>query len=339
MFNYESKLRNVYVCLSAQNIENEHIENEHKEYEKPQKNTQHKNVTYDNIKDNMQQHKNYFNDKNHKNQEYENIKETIISNMDGKYKIIFDNISGYDDTKDILISDGINNIFKINVNNYTADSSLPMSEIDFNAKELCEDIGVGKEYNGKAPYVIYDIEDITPEYCEHIYARKTHKPAFILETKNYIVREECEDDLPELYKLYETLSECPYIEPLYEISKEKEFLNNYINNMYKFFDYGMWLVFSKNTGKLVGRMGIENRSIDGVNCQELGYLVGKNYQGHKIAYEVCTAIIEYAYEYLGIDNLYACIHKENTASINLIKKLGFELYARDVNGMDIYISA
>lgn len=343
MLKYESKLRNVYVYLSRNNIENENITG----------NTQHENIILNNVKEDMQHQKHNCNNRNRENPEYEKLKKIIISNMNGKHKIIFDNMSDYDDTKDILISDGISSLCKINTDintnkniilqidkdikdNNITDKSLPTLEMKLNNKELCEDIGVGKEYRGKAPYVIYNIDDITPEYCEHIYARKTHTPAFILETPNYIVREECEDDLPELYKLYETLSECPYVEPLYEISKEREFLNNYINNMYNFFDYGMWLVYSKDTGKLVGRMGIENRSIDGANCQELGYIVGKKYQGHGIAYEVCTAIIEYAYEYLGIDSLYACIHKENIASVNLIKKLGFELYAQDADGMDIY---
>lgn len=45
--------------------------------------------------------------------------------------------------------------------------------------------------------------------------------------------------------------------------------------MYGFFGYGLWLVFDKKTGELVARAGVENRSIDGQNCQELGYLVKK----------------------------------------------------------------
>ena len=199
------------------------------------------------------------------------------------------------------------------------------------------DVGVGKEYRGSATYVVYDYEDITYMYCEHIYARKTHTPACILETDNYIVREECENDLEELYRLYDTLSDCSFIEPLYEAEREKEFLSAYISNMYGFFDYGLWLVFDKKTGELVGRMGIENRSIDGVNCQELGYLVGRKYQRRGIAYEVCSKIIEYAREYLYIDRLYACIHKDNIPSINFINKMKFKLYAKDIDDMDIYV--
>lgn len=48
------------------------------------------------------------------------------------------------------------------------------------------------------------------------------------------MREESLDDLDELYELYDTLADCEFIEPLYELEKEKEFVRNYINNMYRF---------------------------------------------------------------------------------------------------------
>lgn len=253
-----------------------------------------------------------------KRSDYEDIKSTINAGLLKKHKIIFNILDGYQHDKDIIISDGLNHSITI-------------------GKDICEDVGVGKEYRGSAAYVVYDYEDITDMYCEHIYARKTHTPAYILETDNYIVREECENDLEELYRLYDTLSDCSFIEPLYEAEREKEFLSAYISNMYGFFDYGLWLVFDKKTGELVGRMGIENRSIDGVNCQELGYLVGRKYQRRGIAYEVCSKIVEYAREYLYIDRLYACIHKDNITSINFINKMKFKLYAKDIDDMDIYV--
>ena len=124
---------------------------------------------------------------------------------------------------------------------------------------------------------------------------------------------------------------------MYELEKDIEFVRYYINNMYRFFEYGMWLVYSKDTGRLVGRMGIENRSIDGENVQEIGYLSGKPYQNMGIAYEVCSAIKEYAKEELGIDKLYSCINKNNKPSISLIQKLNYKVYAQDIDGMNIYI--
>mgnify|MGYP001447504673 FL=1 len=107
-------------------------------------------------------------------------------------------------------------------------------------------------------------------------------------------------DLPELYAVYSTLEDCQYIEQLYDYDKELEFTKNYIKNMYGFFEYGLWLVFEKKSGELIGRAGIENREIDGVTCCEIGYLIRRDMQHKGYAYEACQAILEYASDELGI---------------------------------------
>ena len=252
-----------------------------------------------------------------KRSDYEDIKSTINAGMLKKHKTIFNSLDGYQHDKDIIISDGLKHSITI-------------------GKDICEDVGVGKEYRGSAAYVVYDYEDITYMYCEHIYARKTHTPACILETDNYIVREECENDLEELYRLYDTLSDCSFIEPLYEAEREKEFLSAYISNMYGFFDYGLWLVFEKKSGELIGRAGIENREIDGVTCREIGYLIRRDMQHKGYAYEACQAILEYASDELGIQEMFAVIDKTNEPSRKLAQKLGFELYAQTDGGPDLY---
>ena len=161
------------------------------------------------------------------------------------------------------------------------------------------DIGLGEAYRGKASYVVYDEEDIDDNLLELVCARKYNEPLVISETGKFIIREMTVGDLPHLYELYQTLSDCPYVEPLYEYEDEKAFTIKYIENMYGFFGYGLWLVFDKKTGELVARAGIENRSIDGQNCQELGYLVKKSWQGKHVACEVIHRIIDIANDRFG----------------------------------------
>lgn len=50
---------------------------------------------------------------------------------------------------------------------------------------------------------------------------------------------------------------------------------NYIENMYGFYGYGLWLVFEKETDELIGRAGIEIRNIDGADKNELDILSEK----------------------------------------------------------------
>ena len=198
------------------------------------------------------------------------------------------------------------------------------------------DIGLGESYHGKASYVVYDEEDIDDDMLELVCARKYNEPLVIAETERFIIREMKVSDLPHLYELYETLSDCPYVEGLHEYEDEKAFAIKYIENMYGFFGYGLWLVSDKKTGELVARAGIENRSIDGQNCQELGYLVRKDWQGKHVAWEVMNEITGIAKDRFGLEELYICTMKANIPSIQLALKLGFTLYAGDTDGMNIY---
>ena len=198
------------------------------------------------------------------------------------------------------------------------------------------DIGLGEAYLGKASDVVYEEEDIDDDLLELVCARKYNEPLVISETGKFIIREMTVGDLPHLYELYQTLSDCPYVEPLYEYEDEKAFTIKYIENMYGFFGYGLWLVFDKKTGELVARAGIENRSIDGQNCQELGYLVKKSWQGKHVAWEVMNHIVDIAKDRFGLEELYICTEKTNNPSIQLALKLGFTLYAGDTDGMNIY---
>lgn len=198
------------------------------------------------------------------------------------------------------------------------------------------DIGLGEGYHGKASYVVYDEQDIDDDMLELVCARKYNEPLVIARTERFVIREMTVGDLPHLYELYQTLSDCQYVEQLHDYEEEKAFTIKYIENMYGFFGYGLWLVFDKITGELVARAGIENRSIDGQNCQELGYLVKKSWQGKHVAWEVMSRIVELAKDRFGLEELNVCTMKTNIPSIQLALKLGFTLYAGDTDGMNIY---
>lgn len=117
------------------------------------------------------------------------------------------------------------------------------------------------------------------------------------------------------------------MEGLYEDRKEEEeFTKAYIDNMYKFYGYGMWIVELKN-GTVIGRAGISNREIDVETCFEVGYVIGKPYQKNGYATEALKAIIEYAHKELEIEKLYCVVRPENEDSIKLALRCGFEYVA------------
>lgn len=170
--------------------------------------------------------------------------------------------------------------------------------------------------------LIEGLEEADRMFLERVYERKHGIPWTIVTTERCIVREITLNDLDGLFALYAGKGMTEYLEPLYEYEKEKEYQKSYINYMYRLYGYGMWVVIEKKTGKLIGRVGIENReACDGE--PELGYMIDVSYQKNGYATEVCLAVIDYAWDFLEFDKLNCLIQKGNTASECLAEKLGF----------------
>lgn len=179
-------------------------------------------------------------------------------------------------------------------------------------------------------YVVSELAMVEDDYFNLIYMRAHNIPLLIACTERTIIREMTVDDLPAMYELYSDEAVAKWVEPLYEYEKELEFTKAYIENVYSFYGYGLWLVFDKKTGELIGRAGISVREIDGEKRCELGYIIRGDRQRQGMGFEVSTAVMEYAADCLMIDELWLCIEKDNTASIGLGKKLGFTLYGSSV---------
>lgn len=195
-------------------------------------------------------------------------------------------------------------------------------------------IGLGKDFDGDVMYVIESF-DISMDYVHLLYDRLHNLPHTIAVTEHLLIREMTIDDLNALYELYNALTDCPYVEPLYNYDDEAEFTRNYIDNMYHFFQYGLWLVYDRATGRLIGRAGLEHRQIDGITRQELGYIIHPHYQRRGLAREACRAIIRYAADELCLKELFVCSDVSNVPSLALAAKLGFTEYASDVDGYNI----
>ena len=173
---------------------------------------------------------------------------------------------------------------------------------------------------GGVRYLTEDFSGIDSVYCKMVYARAHGLPLTILETKRCIVREMQEKDLDRLYEIYKEPSITAYMEPLFEDrDEEKAYIRNYIERVYGFYGYGMWSVFDRESGLLIGRAGIEQKE----ELPEMGYMIAPEFQRKGYATEVCTEILSYAENVLGMQQVRAVVHRENTASIKLCEKLGF----------------
>ena len=169
----------------------------------------------------------------------------------------------------------------------------------------CEDIG-GLDYN----------------YLEKVYRRYAGIPWDILTTDRCLIRETVAADLDELYAIYAVPPITKYTEGLYpERAREEAYLQDYTENMYYFYNYGVWTICEKTTGQVIGRAGFSNR--EGFEDPELGFVIGVPWQRQGYATEVCKAMLEYGKEELGFEQVQMLVMPENEISLHLAERLGF----------------
>ena len=175
------------------------------------------------------------------------------------------------------------------------------------------------------PHALYAIEsfnDMTVNQVDRMLLRYLNLPWTIIETDRCILREMVEEDVDALYRIYDDDDVHKYLEPLFEDrEKEIQYISDYRKYQYRFYEYGFWMVVSKEDNTVIGRAGLTNReSFDNV---ELGYVFDREYRNLGYAQEVCSAIIEYAKDELCINVIDVYVHPDNTRSLNLLNKLGF----------------
>jgi [ribosomal protein S5]-alanine N-acetyltransferase len=87
--------------------------------------------------------------------------------------------------------------------------------------------------------------------------------------------------------------------------------------------FGPWAVVEKALSTVIGYAGLFHfPEIDGQPEIEAGYRLARLYWGYGYATEAVSAIREYAFNVLCLPRLIAIIDPQNTASINVAKKVG-----------------
>lgn len=171
----------------------------------------------------------------------------------------------------------------------------------------------------KESVIVEGFADLDEDFLTEQYQRFHGIPWTVFTTDRCVVRELSLSDLPALFTLYQKPHMTDYIEPLLDRDEELEYQRAYIKNIYHFYGFGMWLVFEKKSGILIGRAGLEPKE-EGI---ELGYMIAPEFQNRGYAFEVCEGVLRYGREKLELDNFQCCIDPNNRASIGLAQKLGF----------------
>ena len=175
-----------------------------------------------------------------------------------------------------------------------------------------------------ARYAFEDPRSLDAVYAERVYRRCKDIPWDILETERCFLRETVPEDVEAFYEIYSAPEMTRYTEDLYESKiSERAYIREYVEKVYHYFEFGIWTVVLKETGEIIGRAGLNVR--EGYDMPELGYVIGKPWQGKGIATEVCSGVLKYATDEFGFEKVMTLIQEENKASLQVAWKLGFQV--------------
>lgn len=183
----------------------------------------------------------------------------------------------------------------------------------------------GMQDLSKASVLVEHFDSLSYQYLTDELKRANGEPITIATTKRLIIRELTVSDIKDMYQIYQNPEITRYMDDLNDyLDIEMEKHEAYIKNVYGFYGYGLWGVFSRETKKLIGRSGIQNEIIDGKEEIELSYLLDVDHWGYGYALECTKAILAYAQTELGIHRIVAIMDKLNERSIKLAERLGMQ---------------
>lgn len=178
-----------------------------------------------------------------------------------------------------------------------------------------------------ADILVEGFDEVDVQFLDRIMKRAQGLPWITVITERCYLREITTDDLDDLYALYAQPGITDYVEPLYDRPQEEQYTRDYIECMYRFYGYGMWLVYERENGALIGRAGFSHQDLGDEIVLEMGYIIGVPYQRQGYAMEVCEKLLAFAREHLlDFGSVNCFVEPGNTASLALLSRLEFTSY-------------
>ena len=220
-------------------------------------------------------------------------------------------------------------------------------------------------------FIIGSLWALDQEFIRKVHDLTYRIPHVILETERTIIKQcDPERDILPLIEIYSKPHVNDYIEPLYPFAEETVYQRDYFDNIYALYDFGMWNVFLKENGRLIGRCGaeymqppIDIEKFTADNSKEINGQVQNTGKNETVSRQYTTNqegletsdnqwlelgyLIDSDYWHMGLGyettkavvemalehghrQIFAEINQRNTASIALAKKLGFTYYDGNV---------
>lgn len=130
------------------------------------------------------------------------------------------------------------------------------------------------------------------------------------------------DDAPQLHAaLYRDAEAMHFIGGTHSVQATRQGIERYVDQQ-EADGFSFWAVEERESGLVVGEAGLFPLDARGPDV-ELGYALGSRWWGRGYATEAATGILEEAFGPLDLARVVAVAKRENTGSLNVLRKLGF----------------
>ena len=172
--------------------------------------------------------------------------------------------------------------------------------------------------------IVDSFEDIDIDFLIRLFKHKNKIPCLIAETKRTVIRQRCAQDIDEVIKISREEHILKFVEDgRVPEEEQKEKLLAYIDNIYSFYDYGIWGIFDKADGSLIGLISLDLLTSIEEAQYETGFFIRRERLGQGFAKEVIEMVISYAKNKLSASELIAITDCDNEPAKRLLDKSGF----------------
>lgn len=146
----------------------------------------------------------------------------------------------------------------------------------------------------------------------------------VLETERLILREISQKDVKEVYEIYSSVEAMRYFgkHPMKAIEEAEERINE-TSTAFQFKEGIRWAITFKDSDNLIGSAGIWRLLKEHLRG-EIGYELMPEYWKKGIMFEALREIINFGFIQMNLHTIEANIDPQNSASLKLLEKLGFE---------------
>ena len=159
----------------------------------------------------------------------------------------------------------------------------------------------------------------------------------ILVTERLYLREMDPADFPALCEILQDEDTMYAYEGAFNDSEAREWLERQISR-YQKWNFGLWAVVLKETGKMIGQCGLTMQPWKETEVLEIGYLFNRAYWHKGYAAEAAGGCKKYAFEVLQADEVCSIIRDTNTASQKVAVRCGMtktDSWTKRYRGVDM----